>query len=89
MGTGDGVEGGVCILEEHTNVRELKCRILNSRWGRYHEAPVEGLSYNPALLCGWSTVCQCVCGRACTWLQGLLLFGYCYPAQGQEMAPGN
>lgn len=77
MGTGDGVGGGVCILEKHTTVRELRCRILKSRWGRDHEAPAEGLSYNPALFCGWSTVCLCVRGRARAWLQSLLLFGYC------------
>ena len=63
MGTGDGVGGGVCILEKHTSVRELRCRILKSWWGRSHGAPAEGLSYNPALFCGWSTVYLCVRGR--------------------------
>lgn len=80
MGTGDGAGGTVCIHEEHTNVRELRCRILKSQWGWYHEAPAEGLSYNPALFCSWSMACLCVRGRARAWLHGLLLFGYCYPA---------
>lgn len=65
MGTGDGVEGGVCILEEHTNVRELKCRILKSRWGRYHEAPAEGLVTTlPSSVAGARRVCVCVAVHA-------------------------